>query len=453
MTKKIILLLLVFLLTNAARTQVQKIELKPLQKGDTIPNLPITFRIGDSIYNAHLRDYKGKLLLLDFWGVHCLSCIASMPDMLELQNKFKDQMQILFVTKDKTEEVNALYKKYDNGSKPSKWIEASKHLSFINGDSIFKVLFPTKVQPTHIWIDSNQIVYSIAYSTTTTTETVKAFLEGKKISLAEQKFVNLDIENPLSWFDQNESSNLQYYSFIANHIENGGAEGKMNVKTDTNTKRILGFTCLNSPIVDLYKLAYKEWMPASIPDNRIIVETENREKFFPAKSDDKFDHQLWWDDHVFCYGLKVPPSQSGQVYKIMQQDLDRFFNLKSKIEKLNVKCIVLKAVAIEKFKSKMPANKPEQKFDENRKLLILNNVDMGFLFSYYLGNNIQIQKSSLPFLNETNYTGKINIQLFWPSYKDWNVSISILRKSLQKFGLDLVEEYRKMDMLVIKDNN
>src|SRR6201999_1317282 len=50
--------------------------------------------------SAHIASFKGKLLILDFWGVTCSSCIAEMPKMQRLQQEFGDKIQILLVTRD-----------------------------------------------------------------------------------------------------------------------------------------------------------------------------------------------------------------------------------------------------------------------------------------------------------------------------------------------------------------
>ena len=38
-----------------------------------------------------LNDYKGKIVLLDFWIFHCGYCQSSVPKLNALQNKFKDK--------------------------------------------------------------------------------------------------------------------------------------------------------------------------------------------------------------------------------------------------------------------------------------------------------------------------------------------------------------------------
>src|SRR5215471_12826665 len=45
-------------------------------------------------------DWKGKVVIVNFWATWCPPCRAEIPDLIKLQNKYKDQLQIIGISDD-----------------------------------------------------------------------------------------------------------------------------------------------------------------------------------------------------------------------------------------------------------------------------------------------------------------------------------------------------------------
>jgi peroxiredoxin len=65
-------------------------------------NLDFTMKDMDG-KNVRLSDYKGKVILLDFWATWCGPCKFEIPGFVELQEKYgKDGLQVIGVSVDDT---------------------------------------------------------------------------------------------------------------------------------------------------------------------------------------------------------------------------------------------------------------------------------------------------------------------------------------------------------------
>ena len=56
--------------------------------GKTVPDFSAMDLDGNPI---SLQDYRGKVILLDFWAVWCGPCIAEMPNVKRVYNRYKDK--------------------------------------------------------------------------------------------------------------------------------------------------------------------------------------------------------------------------------------------------------------------------------------------------------------------------------------------------------------------------
>jgi len=49
------------------------------------------FSVQDSDHKVELRDFQGKLLVLNFWATWCAPCVEEMPSLVQLQQRMKDK--------------------------------------------------------------------------------------------------------------------------------------------------------------------------------------------------------------------------------------------------------------------------------------------------------------------------------------------------------------------------
>ena len=64
--------------------------------------------------NLHrLSEFKGKYILLDFWDRGCGPCYASIPEMTEVSQQYKDQMAVVGICLGTEENMKVSIKEYE----------------------------------------------------------------------------------------------------------------------------------------------------------------------------------------------------------------------------------------------------------------------------------------------------------------------------------------------------
>jgi len=86
-----------------------KIALQFYRNPPAMVDVAMTDLDGHAISTASL---KGKVVIINFWATWCPPCRAEIPDLVKLQNKYKDQLQIIGISDD--DDPPATVKKWAN---------------------------------------------------------------------------------------------------------------------------------------------------------------------------------------------------------------------------------------------------------------------------------------------------------------------------------------------------
>ena len=122
------------------------------------------------------KALKGKVVVLEFWATWCGPCIAAIPHLNELADKFKDEpVQFIAITDQDETVVRPFLRK-----KPMHaWIGLD------TDRSMFKD-FGIKGIPHTVVVDQNGIIAAITYPTYLAEQQLKYLLAGKQMTLAQR---------------------------------------------------------------------------------------------------------------------------------------------------------------------------------------------------------------------------------------------------------------------------
>jgi peroxiredoxin len=67
----------------------------PRQMGRVAPD----FTVSDGNHSVHLADYRGKVVVLNFWATWCIPCVAELPSLTAMQQR-STQVQVIAVSVD-----------------------------------------------------------------------------------------------------------------------------------------------------------------------------------------------------------------------------------------------------------------------------------------------------------------------------------------------------------------
>ena len=107
----ILLIVLILALTYAANRYVTHNPIASTARPHSAPDFTLPQITGPPL---KLSDYRGKIVLLDFWATWCEPCRAEIPHFVELQNEYGSQgLQIIGVSMDDSPDpVPAFYKQF-----------------------------------------------------------------------------------------------------------------------------------------------------------------------------------------------------------------------------------------------------------------------------------------------------------------------------------------------------
>src|SRR5690606_10997662 len=216
-------------------------DIKPLQIGDTIPEylwqLPLqVVNHPEGKDTITLNDYRGELIILDFWATWCSACLEGFPRMDSLKKAFSDQLAILLINSEQTGDNLDRVKRTFENRKTINGYEVT--LPYIVGDTVFQQFFPHWILPHYVWISPKGKFEAATFSKEMTAENVYAAISGKKTEIhIKQDFLDFDAQSmSLVNLIDSQGAEVKFHSLLTGYIEGLGTKNGTVTTKDGQTR-------------------------------------------------------------------------------------------------------------------------------------------------------------------------------------------------------------------------
>lgn len=438
-----------------------QVNYSALKVGEKVPNIVLgeIVNYGNALpkdkKSVKISDFKGKLLILDFWSVGCGSCIAAFPKLEKLQEYFSEEILILPVGFDIIRENGEIWK----GGVPSlikRWKNTPKEMKLpctrvaepvMRQNSQLRQLFPFQTTPTILWIDRNGVFRGSTGGDALTKENIQKVVNDDKLFF-KQKILLSSVEPSnflIKQFDK--KNNPVFGSVFSKRID---ALRSVQFQLDADEKGYFHFYAVNNPVDFIYRIAYRNLFEKEKWNGNVIVDADSKPFYKTLVEIGRLDY--WkkdsvYADNMFCYEAIYPRANYSVTEAWTQaiKDVDNYLDVQSGIEIREVVCLNLVKMNQDEipiaFSRKLSTVEIEGL--SNEQFWMHNEID-------YFVSNLQskaITSFDLPvIINQTGYNGQIGVLFNEEDFKN----LKSIKATLRKNGLDLVAGKSKMNVLVLK---
>lgn len=427
-----------------------------LSVGDTMPDVEIPLLLNYRSPGARISDFKGKLLILDFWGTWCSPCVANLPKTDSLQQKFAGKVQFLPVTDESIEKVRSFAENYLR--------EKRIDLMTVYDDRALRKLFNFNSVPYYVWIDQQGVIIAKTSDKEITAENIQKVISNKILAIKNRediKMLDIDQSKPIFNIQINQKNlstdhlqpNLNMDSVFGHSVATGYITG---LPYSTSKNDSLHYFSTNVSVSNLYShlflfLYYGKMTMGIAADSRIVYEIKSPEKLAKIKSD------TWgqeYEDFLVkngrCYEMIWPKTLKNSdvqtKFNWVKDDLDRYFGRALGINVFVKKRMVQKCMVLEKIGStnllKTTNGKSEEAFSMYNYKMV--NTDFDHFFNRLSG--YFFQQSEIPVVDHTGIKGRVNLDI------NCNMrNIKEVNDELYRYGLKINIKPALADVLVFKD--
>ncbi|ERJ59334.1 TlpA family protein disulfide reductase [Sphingobacterium paucimobilis] len=279
----------------------------------------------------YLERLSGKGILLDFGGLRCPPCIASVKKLDKLLQQYHNRLEVFFVTKTKKQDLTDFF-------------ESKMQVDYVRlvyEDSVLNNLFPHRGEPHLVWIDSERRIRYITEGDLVSEEFIDNFLADKidykiprKLDMVYDPSESVLLAQSNHGFDVDELA-MMNYMLIGKYKEGYRWKQYRLVDSVAGSVRVGG---VNVPILKIYRSILG--LP-NLSRSRVIC------LGFPYDRLEYVDNEsplsLWDMDNTYFYEVKGKLSMGEKEFqKYVMNNLDGFMGWSTNFSEINRKSYIIK---------------------------------------------------------------------------------------------------------------
>ncbi|MES2378463.1 MAG: TlpA disulfide reductase family protein [Bacteroidota bacterium] len=390
--------------------------------GQVVPNVRFKQIINYTRTTARLSDFKGKWVILDFWGTFCGSCIEAFPKMQGLQDKFGSQLQILLVdTHPSKHETRAVVIKSLEAYKKRTGNKLTMPVPLF--DTVLNAYFPHTSVPHEVIIDPKGVVRAITEEAAITEEKIAALLKGQQVKLMlKDDHRSFDKNMPLLVNDNGGPGDAFFFrSVFTGYLRGVPATG--GIRSDTVHHR-QWYYLYNHLFTDLVTLAFKD----------VFRQVDND----PQRI--RWQLSFLADTARFCYELVLPKTRAPKYEEYLREDLKRAFHVQLDTLSVSMSCWVVSGVEAKAGTTATKMTGDMDKYSLNR-----------FLDGWKLKDALELVQGtfSKPLIFQTPKDTRI--KLAFPKGLDLTDEKALI-EFLNSAGIRMEQQEQRVKIVVVKDS-
>lgn len=406
----------------------EKLAYHKLNTGDAVPGITISNVINYRSSTLRLSDFKGKLLIIDFWGTYCAPCIRMIPKMDSLQMVFGDKLQFLPVTPQNAKVIGpfltAYYKQHTIRN-----IDPC-----VTDDHTLSQLFPYNFVPHYVWISPGGRVLAFTSDADVTEAHIRSVLETGKLEHYTAKY-DIDVNKPLYTSAQFPVGQMVDYTLLVKgHLEGTGAGTHLR-----RTSNSVGVAMTNIPLGDLYEHCGRKLIKGFSAKNLILRLKDTADLFY---AHGQAPSRAWFWKHEFSIDVIVPVEKKDSLYYDVLRELNRNGRYSAHLERRETN--FLKLVILDGSKQFLSGggNYRNTLVDPANRVLLNGNLNN---LTAWLNEEVE----NIPIvIDGTHVTQAVSLR-----FSAGTKSLPILKKELNQQGLDLVHATGPLEFMIINDKN